>query len=349
MSVSYVYLMDRIFRVDLGFGELVEMFEKDYREPLNYVRSIVEEQVGKVKGVRKYAVFIDRDSGVAVLEYIVLIDSGEISVKIVHAVNPRTALMAYYDAEKKGLVKFQDVSEKPISFEFYKDVLDKNFKNVQVFKGFREAFTETIELINDIIDLWKPYTSKDLPTLARKSGFIFNLFHFVWPLSNGVLMDLLMGNIPACFMQLRVIIENSVVSFLIDYNFRLGEEFYIYSYEDFVNKINEERKRFSNIVKNDFKEVFGEELSRKTIALWGCLSEEWLHFKGYFRRVCEIIDSGQRPRSYMLVPTVLSEDDKEDLKDLALSISSAREILQTIYGKWYDMFKDKLVSLEDSQ
>lgn len=350
MAGTFVYFMDRIVRIDLGFGELVEMFNWDYMDPLNYVMNIVEKHAGRVKGIKKYAVFIDRDSGVAVLEYIVLIGRSEISVKIVHADNPRTALMEYYEAKKKGLVKFHDVSESFNPFEFYKDVLDENFDKIQDFIELREAFIEVLELITDIVDSWKPHVYNSLSVLVKRSAFIFNSFHILWPLSDGILMDLIMGNIPACFMQLRVIVENSVVSFLIDYNYRLSEEFYIHSYEDFVKKLNKERKRFSHLVNSNLEEVFGKELSRKTTALWSRLSREWLHFKGYFRRVCENIDNGQRPRSYMLVvPTVLNEDNKDNLKDLAESISRTREILKTLHDKWYDMFEDKLATLKDSK
>ncbi len=107
MPGSFVYFMDRFVKIDLSFGELVEMFEKDYRAPLKYIKDIVEENIGKIDSISRYSTFIDNDEKIAVIEYFILFDKGEISVKIICADNPKKALMKYYDAEKNGLIDFR--------------------------------------------------------------------------------------------------------------------------------------------------------------------------------------------------------------------------------------------------
>jgi len=75
-------------------------------KPFELVRSLVEEELGEVRGVRLYGAHLDPESMTAVIEYMVDFRGegrrGAHGMKIVHAENPRKAIMEYYRAEREG-------------------------------------------------------------------------------------------------------------------------------------------------------------------------------------------------------------------------------------------------------
>jgi len=59
----------------------------------------VKRYVSGIKRVRLYGSYFNPASGVAVVEYIVKAEEGEVGVKVVYAEDPGRALMEYYEAE----------------------------------------------------------------------------------------------------------------------------------------------------------------------------------------------------------------------------------------------------------
>lgn len=103
---AYLYFSDIFDVLPYGFEELVEAWEHDPLCLFGFVRDRVERELGIVKGVRHYGTFIDLESMIFVVEYMVDYEgegaSGTVGVKIIYADNPQVALMKYYEAEKKG-------------------------------------------------------------------------------------------------------------------------------------------------------------------------------------------------------------------------------------------------------
>lgn len=91
---------------------------------------------------------------------------------------------------------------------------EKNCSFIAENSTANETFTEIIELINDSIDYYRE--------LAPFNGLlgesvIFTFIHAVlMPLAYGILLDFLSGNIPACMIQLRAILEALVKCYYAD-------------------------------------------------------------------------------------------------------------------------------------
>lgn len=103
---TYLYISDLFRPLPYSFGQIVEAWEEDKMKPFELVKSIVEEELGEIRGVRLYGAYFDPETMTAVIEYMVEYSGegrrGIHSVKIVHAKSPQRAIMEYYEAEKKG-------------------------------------------------------------------------------------------------------------------------------------------------------------------------------------------------------------------------------------------------------
>ena len=99
---TYLYVLDQIVPVDIGFAELLEAWEEDKMKPLWLVRKKLEEKLGKIEETVHYAAYFNPENMIAVIEYTVKCDKGTVGAKIVHAENPSKAVMEYYRAEKRG-------------------------------------------------------------------------------------------------------------------------------------------------------------------------------------------------------------------------------------------------------
>ena len=79
------------------------------------------------------------------------------------------------------------------------------------------TYKEVIGLINDAIDnvglaVEKPEREKDY----LEHSMAFFTYHVLMPFSHAVYMDLLAGNVPACFMELRLMLESLARCYLAD-------------------------------------------------------------------------------------------------------------------------------------
>ena len=89
---TYLYVLDEIVPLDMGFAELLELWEDDGMKPFDKVRGLVEEKLGDIKEASFYAAYFDPEEMTAVIEYMVKCEIGRVGVKIVHAENPVKAV-----------------------------------------------------------------------------------------------------------------------------------------------------------------------------------------------------------------------------------------------------------------
>ena len=103
---AYLYAGDLFKRLDLSWGELVELAEKP-EKVLERLKREIEALMGPVKSLRLRKAVV-AESGEAVVEYVAELVSenvsGEASVKIVYAENPAEALREFYKQERREKV-----------------------------------------------------------------------------------------------------------------------------------------------------------------------------------------------------------------------------------------------------
>ncbi len=206
---------------------------------------------------------------------------------------------------------------------YYTEVLHENERFLR--DNAEDTYKEVVGLINDMID-YVLFTLKEKKEETAIDPFRFFLYHVLMPQSYAVLADLLMGNLPACFMELRLMLETMAESYLADLH-STNEAFFEGKTESLSGKKS----------KSKILEEFGEkvELGRRPVALWGKLSSEWVHTKGVVTRIIQkIVQEGDIPAWAFVIPINYTKEDLDALNELSTAVMKFREILKKTMEKY---------------
>lgn len=186
-----------------------------------------------------------------------------------------------------------------------------------------EAYHEVVELINDAIDNVVLVIKKREEDYSKYS-MIFFLHHILMPFSYAIHVDMLIGNIPACFMELRLMLESLVKCYLADFQYQ-DQSFF----QDKLKLLEEERKSTSELMIR-----LGKKLGLNFVALWGKLSHDWVHTKGIMDRVvAQVIEKSDVPPWGLVLPMHYAESDLNTVDELRNRISEFRSLLSITLAK----------------
>lgn len=193
------------------------------------------------------------------------------------------------------------------------------------------TYKEVIDLINDAIDnvslaVEKPEREKDY----LEHSMAFFTYHVLMPFSHAVYMDLLAGNVPACFMELRLILESLAKCYLADSGYPEAPFF-----QTRLELLGQEMERAKLSTSKAMKGL-GEELgvTNGFVALWGKLSQDWVHTKGFIDKlVSHVTEKSDMPPWALAIPMNYTESDLNILEELRNSISQFRSLLATTMEK----------------
>lgn len=213
------------------------------------------------------------------------------------------------------------------------EVAKANYCKLKKLSEHENPMKEAVELVNDIIGYIAYYARVDkersIDLLAR-SAFLNALNFIIMPTAYGVLTDLLLGNLPAYFMQLRLIVEASAKALATDYVAEF-KEISLYS----IEALEQYKVSTSKFLKEILPEVIGKEAANETLKLWSKLSRNWLHFRGIAQKLRERIETYGFPPSYSIVlPIKYDEEDKKDLQELTKRIKETRKLLKISFESW---------------
>jgi len=193
------------------------------------------------------------------------------------------------------------------------------------------TYEEIIDLINDTIDLvGYAVNRKDGREDYVKRSMVFFLHNILMPSSYAIYIDLLIGNLPACFMELRLMLESLTKCYLADLKYPEQNFFQrkleLLEKETKDKKGEEVPKREHDFIK-EFDEIIN--LDVESVKLWGKLSKDWVHTKGVVDRIVSQISEKSGPPSWALViPMNYSESDLDTIKELGKRISQFRKLLK---------------------
>jgi len=187
-----------------------------------------------------------------------------------------------------------------------------------------ETYYEVVELINDAIDNVVLAVKKN-PEDYAKYSMIFFLHHILMPFSYAIHLDMLTGNIPACFMELRLMLESLVKCYLADFQYQ-DQSFS----QDKLKLLEEERKSTSELMIR-----LGKKLGLNFVALWGKLSHDWVHTKGIMDRVvAQVIEKSDVPPWGLVLPMQYAKSDLNTVDELRNRISEFRSLLTAVMEKY---------------
>ena len=99
-SCTYLYFMDKFVPLDIPLDKLMEHAESKPLALFEFVRDIIEDEVGRIESVSFHEAYFDPKALDVVLEYFIRCSLGELSVKILYSDDPVRALGKYYEHEK---------------------------------------------------------------------------------------------------------------------------------------------------------------------------------------------------------------------------------------------------------
>ncbi|MBA7617408.1 hypothetical protein ES703_24722 [subsurface metagenome] len=213
-------------------------------------------------------------------------------------------------------------------FDYIIEVMRKNEGFLR--KNAKETYDEVVELINDAIDNVVLAVKKSEEDYVKYSMISF-LHHILMPFSYGIYVDMLAGNIPVCFMELRLMLESLVKSYLADSRYP-DPPFFQERLESLEQEINKEKKSIS-----DLMEELGEKLGVKKdfVALWGKLSHDWVHTKGIMDKVvAQVTEKSDVPPWALAIPMTYAENDLDTIDELRNRISKFRSLLTAAMGRY---------------
>ena len=203
----------------------------------------------------------------------------------------------------------------------------------------KESFGEVIELVNDAID-YAIFIAKrkEIKEEYTNRPIIFFVFNVLMPFSYGIFVDLLVGNLPACFYELRVMLESIAICYIADLHpdKDLFFEIKLLSLEEVLK---EEKVSTSKLL-----EEFGKmiELEDEPLKLWGKISQDWIHTTGIAKKIVEqVVEKSELPPYALVLPMSYSEADLGTVEELGKRVSDFRKIFKTTMDKYK---KEKLTS-----
>ncbi len=189
-----------------------------------------------------------------------------------------------------------------------------------------ETYYEVVELINNAIDNVVLAVKKSGEDYVKYSMISF-LHHILMPFSYAIYMDMLAGNIPVCFMELRLMLESLVKCYLADLKYPDRTFF-----QERLKLLEAENSSTSKLM---------EELERKLglendfVALWGKLSQYWVHTKGIMDRVvAQVVEKSDVPSWGLVLPMYYAESDLDTIDELRNRISKFRSLLTAVMEKY---------------
>jgi hypothetical protein len=213
--------------------------------------------------------------------------------------------------------------------EYFTHIIGMMRENEEfLHKRAKKTCKEVVELINDAIDnVQLAVKSAESRKDYIERSMAFFTYHSLMPFSYAIYMDLLSGNVPMCFMELRLMLESLVKCYLADSKYPERTFF-----RDKLELLEQENLSTSKLMKE-----LGEKLGAKNdfVALWGKLSQDWVHTKGIADKVVGyVIEKGDMPPWALAIPINYTENDLDNIDRLRNRISQFRGLLTIVMEKY---------------
>ncbi len=212
-----------------------------------------------------------------------------------------------------------------------KSLLKSIFKGMEeneafLYENTRDTYEEVIELINDSIDHIRMLDKENYVNRA----ITFFLCHVFMPQSYAIHIDLLNGNLPICFSELRLMVESLAKSFYADHKYP-EDIFFQDKFEKLESDLKTSKVSITKLIK-DIEELTG--IKGEFVGLWSKLSHDWVHAEGLVNRVVDCIANREAvPPWGLVLPMQYTKSDLPELIELSRDIKSFRKIITTVIEK----------------
>lgn len=192
-------------------------------------------------------------------------------------------------------------------------------------RNAKGTYEEVIALINDAIsEVGLAVKEPEREKKYVEHSTTFFTYHVLMPFSYAIYLDLLAGNTPACFMELRLLIEFLAKCYLADSRHPTTPFF-----RTRLELLEEEMEQTKMSISKAMKEL-GKKIGVKDefVTLWGKLSRDWIHTRGFTDKlVSYVTEKSDMPPWSLTIPMRYTESDLNILEELGNRISQFRSLL----------------------
>ncbi|MEM2493582.1 MAG: hypothetical protein QXE23_08610, partial [Nitrososphaerota archaeon] len=169
------------------------------------------------------------------------------------------------------------------------EALEKNFHFLH--ERAPEVLEQIVDLLNEAftkyLGLVLKHPARERESARRAMFYLIN--HALLPAGSAIWLNALSGNLPACFVEARFLLESLVKCYLADLNYSEKESFW-----ERIRALEEEDRNISRWMREADKRLG---LGKAFVELWRELSERWAHAGGAMRRILETVEAKGRPPS----------------------------------------------------
>lgn len=208
-------------------------------------------------------------------------------------------------------------------------VMRDNEKFLQYYA--KDTSSEIIELVNDAIDnvtFWAKRGDSENDYASHSIAFF--IYHILMPFSYAMYVDLIAGNIPVCFMELRLMLESLVKCYSADLRYP-NQTFF----QEKLELLDKKKRKISQVMK-EVGEMVG--FQNNFVTLWRKLSESWIHTRGISDGIVgRVVDNSNVPPWALPLPMNYSKKDLGTINELRKDLSEFRSLLAATMKKYQEV------------
>lgn len=184
-----------------------------------------------------------------------------------------------------------------------------------------DIYGEIVGLMTDAIDYRKEgIIAEDYV----KYSIAYFLHHVLMPVGGAIYVNVLTGNLPACFMEIRLALESLVKCLFADLKYP-GPGFFRDRLHLLEEDIRQENISISRLM-IELDDHLG--LKKDFIKLWGKLSDMWIHAKGIMDGIVDyVIEKSDVPPWGLVIPMKYTRNDLKTLTELGQRLAQFRHLL----------------------
>jgi hypothetical protein len=222
------------------------------------------------------------------------------------------------------------------------ELLEFLFERMRANEGFlrggsEEVYAELVGLVNDVTQhLGAAFDTGVTAEDFVKCAVIYFLNHILGPVGMAIYLNALSGNLPGCYMELRLALESLMKCYLADLQ-HSDQHFFRDRLRLLEEQAREQRRSITRMMR-DWDQDLGLEQEIGSAALWSTLSEEWVHAKGVMERIVDhVIEESSVPPWGLVLPSVFAEEDLVTLDELCRCLRQFRAIMKAAIDKYLGM------------
>lgn len=196
---------------------------------------------------------------------------------------------------------------------------------------FARNHPQASEALKLSVNLWN--YAFDVETRIKHLMTIpLTLLHVIQPQIYGLIYNFLLGNLPACYMSMRIILEGTLDAVV------AHARFYDHPFPEDLNRLRlfEQKKSLSFVDKCEL--FLPAQIEKETIEeikeLWHYLSKYWVHAKGIVRKISEQTiqkNTGKAPPMWALaLPYTYDEDDVDDINEYVTKLCKLKKVVEEL-------------------